>query len=519
MKRALIVGVCAAAALWAGACSSGGSSITPPPPPTGFSNSDLQGQYAFSMTGTTGDNIPFTRVGSFIADGKGDITGGAEDVNVFEVGSNEYDFAVSTYNVNGDGRGTLTLIDSSGTLTFSITLTSSTSGYLVFMPTDLSSAGNGSFVKQNTASFQVFGISGNYAFDFTGVDPSALLESVVGQLVSNSGGTFSGFADDNDGAIVNGGVAGATTISGSYAADPLHAGDLASFGRGVFTLTIAEAGTPRVITGVFYIVGPNQANFMETSSGGTLTGSSLTQSNIPTTTAQISGGFVYVMGGSGSGVPITRGGRFNTSSGALSTIIVDNNNAGQSISLTAPSGTYTIDPSGNGRGTITFNVAGFKDSFSYVFYLVSPTQAYIQDQSLDIVEDGSMLAQGTGTISNASLAGSYAMNWSGVTSTGAGTGEEDLVGATTMASGALTGTIDLNEFATQSQATDIAMTGTLVLSGNPTGTGHNTLTVNLATPASVPIPAFAYVAANNTILFMGTQTTRIMAGVLTPQAP
>jgi hypothetical protein len=511
VKRGLVFSVCAVA-LWAGACSNGGSSVTPPPPVIGFSNSSLQGQYAFSMTGTTADTSdgsvqPFSRVGSFIADGKGNITNGAEDINIFQTGSNEFDFTGGSYAVSGDGRGTLSWTDSGVLQTFSITLTSSSSGYFVDMPADGSSAGNGSFVKQNTASFQISGIAGNYAFDFSGVDPSANVESVVGQLISNSGGGFSGFADDNDDGTVNGGVAGAAPISGSYAVDGNHPGDLASFGRGLFAL----GG----ITGVFYIVGPNQVKFMETTTGGTLVGDSTSQSNIPTTTAGISGGFVYVMGGAGSGGPVTRGGKFNTSSGALSTIIVDNNNAGQSISLAAPSGTYTIDPSGNGRGTVTFNVAGFADSFSYVFYLISPTQAVIQDQSLNIVEDGTMLGQGTGTITNASLAGNYAINWSGVTSTNAGTGEEDLVGATSLAAGILTGTIDINESGVLN--TGVTQGGSLKLSGD--GTGHNTLTVDLAAAASAPIPAFAYVAANNTILFMGTQTTRIMDGVLTPQTP
>jgi hypothetical protein len=511
VKRALVLSVCAAA-LWAGACSSGGGTVTPPPPPTGFSNSDLQGQYAFSMTGTTADTStgavqPFTRVGSFIADGKGNITNGAEDINIFQNGSNEFDFTGGTYTVNGDGRGTMSWTDSGVLQTFSITLTSSTNGYFVDMPADGSSAGNGSFVKQNPGSFQISGISGNYAFDFSGVDPSAAAESVVGQLISNSGGGFSGFLDDNDGGTINSGAAGGAPFSGSYGVDGAHPGDLATFGRGVFAIG--------PITGIFYIVGPNQVKFMETTSGGTLAGDSTSQSNIPTTAAGISGGFVYVMGGAGSGVPITRGGKFSANAGALSSIIVDNNNAGQSISLTASTGTYTIDPSGNGRGTVTFKVTGFTDSFDYVFYLISPTQAVIQDQSLNIVEDGSMLAQGAGTITNASLAGSYAINWSGVTSTGAGTGEEDLVGATTMTNGTLTGTIDLNESGALN--TGVTLGGTLKLSADPTG--HNALTVNLATAAGAPIPAFAYVAANNTILFATAQSTRIVAGVLTPQTP
>jgi hypothetical protein len=44
--------------------------------------------------------------------------------------------------------------------------------------------------------------------------------------------------------------------------------------------------------------------------------------------------------------------------------------------------------------------------------------------------------------------------------------------------------------------------------------------VNLATnPANNGITAFAYVANNNTILLMTTQTVRFAAGVMTPQAP
>ena len=482
----------------------------PPPPTNTFSNGNLEGQYAFSMTGTDGSSgtlVPYARVGSFIADGKGGISGGNEDVNIPGVLTNELSFLPGTYTVNGDGRGTMTLNDTTGSLTFSITLTSSSAGYLVDMPTDFSSAGNGSFVKQNPNSFSLSGFSGNYAFDLSGLDPGSFTESIVGQLISNSAGALSGVADDND---ANTGVLANTAISGSYAADGLHVSDLSTFGRGLFAI----GG----VTGVFYIVGPNQVKLMETTSGGTLAGDAFSQSNIPTTAAGISGGFVYVMGGAGSGVPITRGGRFTTSSGALSSILVDNNNAGKAISLSASSGTYTIDPSGNGRGTITYTVSGQSNAFIYVFYLISPTQAYVQDQSLNIVEDGSMLAQGTGAISNSSLAGNYAINWSGITSTGTGEGEEDLVGATTLTTGALTGTIDLNEFASGKQGIAIPLTGTLALSGD--GTGHNAMTVNLASnPANNGITSFAYVAANNTILTMSTQTVRVVAGVLTPQAP
>jgi hypothetical protein len=250
------------------------------------------------------------------------------------------------------------------------------------------------------------------------------------------------------------------------------------------------------------------------------------QSGVPTTTAGISGGFVYVMGGAGGSGPLVRGGKFATSGGnlTLSSVIVDNNNAGTLLNLnTATTGSYTIDSSGSGRGTVTFTISGQKNPFQYVFYLASPTQAVIQDQSIGIVADGSMLAQGTGSITSASLAGNYAMNWSGVTVINGGnaSGEEDLLGEATFSSaGALTGAVDFNEFASTNkpEQADIGMTGNLKLASDPTS--HNALTVNLATnPANNGITAFAYVANNNTILLMTTQTVRFAAGVMTPQAP
>jgi hypothetical protein len=513
MKRGLLL--CASlAALWASACSGGGTTVTPPPPTGPFSNSSLQGQYAFSMTGSeiassglTSSNL-FTRVGSFTADGKGSITGGVEDINLV-TGANQFGFTSGSYTVNGDGRGTLSLVDSSGTLTFSITLTSSSNGYMIAMPTDGLSTANGSFVKQDSSAFLVSGISGNYAFDLTGLDASAVPqpESFVGQFFANSAGQFTtGLGDDNDGAvIVNGGN---QPITGTYAMDGLHPSDLANFGRGVFSL----GG----IQGVFYIVGHNQVKFMETTSGGALSGDAFTQSNIPTTTAGISGGFAYVMGGSGGAGPLARGGRFTATGGALSNILVDNNNAGTLLSLSASTGTYTIDSAGSGRGTITYNISGQKNTFTYVFYMISPTQAVVQDQSIGIVADGSLLGQPSATISDSSLGGKYVVNWSGLSSTNLTSDEEDLVGETVLSSGSLTGTIDLNEFASGKQFTAVPMTGTLKLSSDPTG--HNALTFNLATnPANNGITSFAYVANNNTVLFMGTQTVRIIAGVLTPQ--
>src|SRR5262249_50077174 len=169
------------------------------------------------------------------------------------------------------------------------------------------------------------------------------------------------------------------------------------------------------------------------------------------------------------------------------------------------SGTYTIDSSGTGRGTATFTLPGAgSGAFTFVFYLTTPTHGFVQDQSPNIVSDGTFLGQ-PATISNSTLAGTYAMNWSGITETSGFADEEDLVGQINLTSGNFTGAADLNEFSAGKQFLGFGVNGTLALSGD--GSGHNTLTINLQTnPANNNIPFFAYVCENNTVLLLSTQS-------------
>src|SRR5258707_15555759 len=67
---------------------------------------------------------------------------------------------------------------------------------------------------------------------------------------------------------------------------------------------------------------------------------------------------------------------------------------------------------GSGRGPLTFAEPAF-NPFSFVFYLVPPTQAVIQDTSSGVVADGTMLAQAAGPISISPTA-NFAFNWSGI---------------------------------------------------------------------------------------------------------
>ncbi len=129
MKR-LLTALVAAAALGISGCGGGGSNVQPPPPTGNYSLSSLSGQYAFVTNGevfTSGPNAPtsLARTGVFIADGKGNITGGMEDINTNGTPSNAILITSGSYTVAANGRGALTLsFQGGGAVDFGIVLTS-----------------------------------------------------------------------------------------------------------------------------------------------------------------------------------------------------------------------------------------------------------------------------------------------------------------------------------------------------------------------------------------------------------
>src|SRR5271170_7326826 len=238
MKR-LLLAFAAFAAAWASACSGGGSTPVVPPPAGGFTNASLKGTYVFSLSGRTidptlGTDDNFSRVGIFIADGEGDIatTGGIEDVHKFGT-PNNFGISGGSYVVNADGRGTLSLITSGGTVQYSISLVSSSSGYMVDMITGDTETASRSFTLQTATSLA----TGTYVFDFSGVAPDNTGNpiSIVGDFIPETAGSGSfasgSFEDINDGGTftTKGSISG-----GGYATDTTNLGT----GRGTATIGI-----------------------------------------------------------------------------------------------------------------------------------------------------------------------------------------------------------------------------------------------------------------------------------------
>src|SRR6266404_6268866 len=378
--KPLAVVLAAVAALFATACSSNNAPSVPPPVTGGFSNADLKGTYAFSMSGEDG-GVNFgafiARGGSFTADGNGNITAALEDVTDASSLPQLVQFTGGTYSIQANGRGTLTLVSATGGLQMSIALNSGNAG--VMIQTDLNATSSGSFTRQTLAAFTQTAIAGSYAFDISGIITGTTTaaggpSSVVGQINTNGAGNIQGgLFDSNDaGQLLSAQVIPA---GGAYQMDPANG---ASFGRG----TITFGG----LSFVFYIVDGTRFKLMEDDGKFATFGDALQQSaTVAIQNSGFKGDFTFLIGGGAVvGGPIARAAAFTADgAGNLDAIALDDNDAGTHKAITGTTGIsnafYDIDTvnAGSGRGTMTFTASSNPNlgTFSFVFYLISPTQA------------------------------------------------------------------------------------------------------------------------------------------------
>jgi hypothetical protein len=529
MKR-LFSSLAAAAAFWTAACSGGGASSPPPPPVGKFSKADLNGQYVYVTNGEvfTGGIIPtpLARTGSFAADGKGNIIAGVEDVNSAGTVTSAIAITGGNYTVNADGRGTLTLVTGQASISFGITLTTANDGLLIdeTSTSSQSSTGSGNFIKQSGGPFTVSSVAGPYVFDFTGLDGNQVIqgsESFVGLFTASNGTLSATFGDDNDSGTLTSG-----SFAGSLAADSLNPSTMPDFGRGVAQI----AG----LNYVFYVVDSSRVRFLSINGGTMLVGDAVTQTNnIPASVASLNSGFVFVVAGSSANGGITRLGRFTATGATVSNVLVDTNNAGQFTQTTgATNASITLDAANPGRGTVTFLGNGLGTPFSFVFYLNSATKGVIQETThsgtnvtADIA-DGTLAGQTGSPFTSSSIAGTYALNWSGLSIQQGGSfptqDEEDLVGQATVSNLTLKGAADIFQFTNGFPQPDNTVGGSMVIKGDGTGSdgNRNTMSVTLTKNAATATVNFVVYFVNPQLAFFAntsTSNTRIVAGILKAQ--
>ena len=520
--------------LYAVACGGGNGTFTPTPTPTptpqgSYSLASLNGTYAFSMSGTDNtQGLSISRIGSFHADGQGNITMAIEDVN--DGGSfSTFNFTAapaSKYTMNSNGRGVLTLSHPdvvnpsvADNFTFSIVLDSTSSGLMI--ETDGSSTMSGNFRLQSISN--TFATA--YAFDVTGVDlGNQTSASFIGQFTTNGvSGVTGGVMDVNDGASPSGAI---TVQPGTITLD---ATNFSNFGRGTLTLNTTLNSRVLNLSYVFYVVDGSRLVLVENDTVAATSGSATAQTAVPTTVAAFPGSFVFAVGGAAisQGVfgGLSRAGRFTSdANGNITNLSVDEDFSG-GINTFPKSGGFsnvalTIDAAGTGRGTLNFTDVTRNQPFQYVFYMASATQGFIQDDSPNVVADGSITAQ-SGTFTAAAMAGSYAINWSGVNL--ANGFEEDFVGVIPVSSAGSNniagGVVDFTELGDGKIFTGVPVNGLLTLQGDGTlgGAQGNALQLTTAQTPSTTFNFRAYVVNTNTIIFVGVDSGRVVIGTAVRQ--
>lgn len=518
-------------AAFASACSSGGGGSSTPPPPTGtFALSSLKGNYAFAMAGEDPFTGAFlTRVGSFVADGNGNITSAIEDVGDGAT-PNTVSFSPGTYTIQGNGKGIITLPAAIGgglILNFSMS-TAAPSGGGLLIQGDGNATSSGTFNQQNLSAFTQPFAAANYVFDFSGTDlVNGFPVSIIGEVATNGAGSVgTGTEDVNDGGAPA--PSGPLTINAGGSVTPDNTNN-ANFGRS----TITFGGN----TFALYPIDQTHAKFIELDGAALTSGDFFMQTGaIPTSNATFTSSLIFLTGGSNVNVggAVTRAARFTADgNGNLATLLFDQNaqksdGSGDAVcandtgcALTG-TGTYSITGP-NGRGTLAITFANQQATVDDVFYIASPTLGVIQDTSLNIIADGSILGQ-SGSVATS---GNFIVNLTGQTAPSSGNVgfEEDIVGQYALSGGNVSGASDLIELGSTSNhnitPTNVATSGTSQTNGD--GTKRNTLQL-VFTPTSGPTSKRNFIAYQGgsppQLLLIGTDSAAIDVGtVLTQTMP
>ncbi|HVB98113.1 MAG TPA: hypothetical protein VNJ12_02120 [Candidatus Dormibacteraeota bacterium] len=352
----------------------------------------LSGSYTLLSSGYNSSGS-VVMVGSFTADGTGNVTGGLADVNQAAGLTSSVPLAGS-YTIGTDNVGSLTLTNRSngaalGTFHFAL---NSSGDQVSFIETGASGmAGWGTIHKQKAAP-SAAALNGDYAFSTSGTDPQGGRFALAGTFHADGAGRItSGVLDSNDG----GSVASEVPFTGSYS--------VSSKGRGVLT-----ADTPSgAMHWAFYMVSPGELILASTDpssavpvSAGEASAQAPGQSSA-FSAASLDGPSVISLAGTASdgvGSDVAAGLVTFDGSGGLK-YTIDRNDGGTIGSLSG-NGTYSVEP--DGRVTMWLPSV----PAPLVSYLSSPGQGVVVGTGTG-ASTGLLEAQAPGPFSDASLSGGY----------------------------------------------------------------------------------------------------------------
>jgi hypothetical protein len=377
------------------------------------SESFLSGQYAMSLTGFDASG-PVGILASFTADGKGNITGGVEDINSSGPGGVQANVPItptgSSYSIGADHRGCLTLVTSLGTKVFRIAVGTLSGGVATNgRSIEFDSSGTnvaGAIQVQQPSAFSNGQVTGNFAFIvYTPLTAAAGggFFAAVGTL-NLTGTTVTGVGDMNINGSMDPGNTGYPATPMSFTGGTYNIG---SNGRGTLSFMVSISGAPTTINLVVYVLNAGQMNLMssgaQSATNNLFSGFAGLQTGIPYGNSSLaSPSLLFATGQTGPGAAASRvaAGIF-TPDGAGNFTFTGDLNSGGAVSTLSESGTYSA--AADGRVLLT-NTGG--TSPTQVMYLVLSNWGYALSTDGNVMIGDSAPQSGI-PFTNASLNGTF----------------------------------------------------------------------------------------------------------------
>jgi hypothetical protein len=462
-----------------------------------FSNASLKNQYTFAYTGQAGGDF-LSAVGTFTADGAGNILTGLEDVNSANTVSS-VQFTGGTYNVGPDGRTQVEAVAGGGNVDFEITLISNQHALIVRF--DTAASGSGTVDLANPAEFSNAAINGFYSFVVSGVDSKGFAEAIAGNfLAQGATGTFpldSAIQDVNDAGTV---TEADTTLFGNIV-QSVDSGT----GRGTLVFTSTPGGT---LNFAFYIVDDTHFKLVEIdqSPSPVLAGDAFLATT-PITLLSLNGNYAFTLTGSVSLGPDAIAGVFTSKgTGASTGGEQDENQGGQNIHLqqAIQNSSFSVNPTNSNR--ILMSLTNSNGTFNFGVYPAANGIVPMVSLSTGSVDSGLAYLQASQTTPQ----GSYALNLNGVTSDG---GQNFNGAIATTNTSSLTGYLDANDNGTLDPNLPLANTTI-----TPTDTfGRGTITMQTASPAPATFLLVYYVVNSTTAVVVEVDGARVTLGMMPNQ--
>ena len=501
VRNGLVLLLALSALLFLAACGSSSNNSAAPPPSGAFTNSNLNGTYVFSFSGTDAANGTFfAMAGTFAANGSGGITAGSVDIvdPAYGVLLSQSLGTGSGYNITADGRGRGTLATSgaAGTIGIDFVLSSSSNGLIIRF--DGNGTGSGTFALQSSSIAQA--ALGSYAFSLSGVDSSFVNPfSSVGNFTVGGSGTLNGLEDFNDNrnstALTN------LTLSGSV---------LLGAAGAAGTATLSAAGSPYGTQFDVWPIDATHLKLIQTDGLQITVGDAFTQQ-----TSISAGQLVYTMAGFDSSSLLLSAGGYLTYDGtsAIPGGLEDINDSGSVAQSLTVSGSLTT--AGVGRyqlvlGGFYNGVNGATGTYTFAAY---PSSSGI----LLLETDGQGVSGGSAFLQTATTFASgqgYGFNLTGANSGGE---VDEIAEFTANTGGALSdGLIDENDQGSLAFDQKLGTNGTYTFDPGATGRGIFSYPATITTFNGTLNLAF-YVASTSTVLFIDGDGGQVGVGLFQPQ--